>query len=103
MSRTIRVYWGGRATGWHNFNWTGVITFKSVVHISVSEGSINRGLFNPLDGISHTRGDAVIGVRNINPHENGVEFYLEVGWNHPLDIVLDITVLDPPELGFVVN
>lgn len=101
MSRTIRVFWAGRRTGWHNFNWNGVIHPKSVVYISVSEGSIDRGMISVMDAISHRRGDAVIGISNINPHENGVEFYLHVDWADPLDVTLDITVLDPPEQAFV--
>ena len=99
MSRTIRVYWPGLTSTWLNFNWP-PINAQSVVTISVSEGDAHFGGFGtPLDGISRRRGAAVMGARNITPHEGGVEFYVEIGWDSPLNIVTDITVLDPPEQG----
>ncbi len=57
MSRTIRVLWRNARSGWKNFNWGGVIDQNSVIHISVSEGTVNEGsLFGPLDAIGRTRG-----------------------------------------------
>lgn len=61
----------------------------------------------PQDFIASTRmrGLAVIGVRNVHPHDDGgggVEFVLEVNWGSPLDIVTDITVDDPAETGSIV-
>lgn len=100
MSRTIRVFWQNQATGWKNFNWGGVIDARSVIHIAASEGAASFGGFgDPLNNISRTRGLAVIGVRNVTPHEGGVEFFLEVGWETPLNVVTDISVLDPAEQG----
>lgn len=107
MTRTIRVYWPNQSSGWLNFNWGGVIDRQSVVHISVSEGSVQESIAGALDGIGRFRGAAVIGVRNVTPHVDaggggGVEFYLEVGWDSPLNIVTDISVLDPAEDAMVV-
>jgi hypothetical protein len=51
------------------------------------------------------RGNAAIGVRNIHPHDDGgggVEFFLEVLFDRPLNVVTDITVEDLPEQGFIV-
>jgi hypothetical protein len=102
MPRTVRVYWSQTVSRWHNFNWPAFnITAKSVVLISASEGQLFEGGFDPLNAIFHTRGDAVISVKNINPHDGGVEFYLEVNWDSPLNVCLDIMVFDPPEHAFV--
>lgn len=100
MVRTKRVFWSQRSSGWHNYNWN-AISAHSVVYISASEGEIFQNVFDPKNAIFHRLGDAVICVKNINPHGangGGVEFYLEVNWRSPLDVVLDITVLDPPEV-----
>ena len=105
MSRTIRVFWPRQTSGWRNFNWGGVIDGKSVVHIAASEGVLAPNvLTGPLDAIGRMRGAAAIGVRNVTPHGEmggggGVEFFLEVLWDSPLDVVTDITVLGPPEDG----
>ncbi|MBS0422524.1 MAG: hypothetical protein JSR66_32755 [Proteobacteria bacterium] len=108
MSRTVRVRWPRVSSGWRNFNWAGVIDAKSVVHISASEANpLPGGLGSPLDGISKHRGDATIYVKNVVPHADqggggGVEFFVQVDYDHPLDIVTDITVEDPPEQGVIV-
>jgi hypothetical protein len=109
MGRTIRVMWRHTTSGWKNFNWGGVIDQNSVIHISASEGAADEGsLFGPLNAIQRTRGDATIYVKNVRPHADqggggGVEFYLQVDWNTPLDIVTDITVVDPAEQGIIVG
>jgi hypothetical protein len=109
MSRTIRVFWRNQKSGWKNFNWGGVIDQNSVVHIAASEGFVDEGsIFGPLNAITRTRGDAPIFVKNIRPHLDqggggGVEFYLQVEWPDPLNVVTDITVLDPAEQGHIVG
>lgn len=98
-SRTRRVFWTQTSSGWHNYNWDAISRY-SVVHISVSEGMIDEGVISIRDAVFHRRGAARISVLNINPHGangGGVEFFLDVNWGSPLDVVLDITVLDPPE------
>jgi hypothetical protein len=106
MSRTIRVWWPNQATGWKNFNWTGVINNSSVVHISVCEATAlpPPGFGSTADFIAGTRfrGAASMGVRNIHPHPDGVEFFLEVNWGNPLNVVTDIIVEDPAEDGHIV-
>src|SRR6516162_6365380 len=110
MARTIRVWWPNQTTGWKNFNWTGVINGRSVVHISACEATAlpPPELGTPVqDFIARTRfrGLAFIGVRNVLPHDDGgggVEFVLEVNWGNPLNIVTDITVEDPAEDGSIV-
>jgi hypothetical protein len=108
MSRTIRVLWKRSVSGWKNFNWGGVIDDKSVIHIAASEGTVVPQQFETLDAIQRTRGDATIYVKNIRPHPDqggggGVEFYLQVDWGGPLDVVTDITVVDPAEEGVIVG
>jgi hypothetical protein len=103
-ARTIRVYWPNRTTGWVNFNWTGVINRQSVVHVAVSEGRLDQVLGTALDGISRFRGDATMFAKNVHPHDEGgggVEFFIEIDWSSPLNVVTDITV-DTPEVGSVV-
>src|SRR5947207_16017291 len=105
MFKTKRVLWRHAKTGWHNYNWN-AISANSVVYISASEGAVAPGMINPLDAMSHRRGAAGIFVKNINPHGangGGVEFYLEVEWSSPLDVCLDITVFDKPEIGEIVG
>ncbi len=36
------------------------------------------------------------------PHDGGVEFILHVNWSEALNVMIDITVLDPYEQFFVV-
>ena len=111
MARTIRVWWPNQSTGWKNFNWTNVINGRSVVHISACEAAALPsptpigGVTQDVIGNLRIRGAAVIGVRNVHPHDDGgggVEFVLEVNFGSPLNIVTDITVEDPAEAGFAV-
>lgn len=111
MARTIRVWWPKQTTGWVNFNWGGVIDGQSVVHVSACEATDvpgqTFGFPQEIAGNTRMRGAAVIGVRNVRPHHDnggggGVEFYLEINWDSPLNVVTDITVMDPPEAGAIV-
>jgi hypothetical protein len=100
-AKTIRVFWREARSGWFNFNWNGVITAHSVVHVSACEW---RPPFNTELDVRH-RGDATIGVKNVRPHgpnpgsdvSGGVEFFLQIDWNGPLAVVVDITVLGVPD------
>lgn len=101
MPKTIRKYWGrlrGRAL--LNYNWP-AIDQDSTVIVTASE-------YND----QHVRfiGAASITVANIAPHgppydgNHGVTFVVNIGWDSPLNIVTDITVLDdkPQEVQFYV-
>jgi hypothetical protein len=104
MSFTQRVYFGNPVQGRFRVNWQipGVINSDSVVVITASE-------YNPEDvppGFNNERrrflGDANIWVSNISPHGDGspnfgVEFAINVDFPTPLFVVVDITVLDPPQ------
>ena len=105
--KTVRVLWQNARSGWFNFNWDGVITPDSVVHISISEAILPSGgsIFGGADfGRIRHRGAAPIWVKNVRPHgpnagdtiTGGVEFFAQIDWGGPLHIVTDITVLDPP-------
>jgi hypothetical protein len=91
MPRTIRKYWGaftGRVI--LNYNWD-IIDHDSVVLVSVSEYNDQKVRFI---------GAASISADNIAAHgppydpNHGVTFVVNVGWDAPLNIVSDITVLD---------
>jgi hypothetical protein len=74
----------------------------SIVLISASEvrtDDVQR--FTPV--FERFIGDAPITVRNIAPNEGYVDFWIFVDWDEPLDIAVDIVVLDPPALMVVVD
>jgi hypothetical protein len=85
-----------------NFNWPGVITARSVVHITAAEigfGTTQAQQIPPLQNFFYKLGEAAIWVTNISPHKNeftddpgGVEFMLHVQWDSPLDVAVTITV-----------
>lgn len=109
-ARTIRVFWRSARTGWFNFNWNGVITPNSVVHVSACECIFPEGNIFGSEGIIRHRGAAPVWVKNIRPHgpnpgdliTGGVEFYLQIDWNTPLNIAVDITVFGEPEDKIIV-
>lgn len=91
MPQTIRKYWGafqGRVT--LNYNWD-AIDHDSVVLVTASEYNDQKVRFI---------GAANVSADNIAPHgppydpNHGVTFVVNVGWDAPLNIVTDITVLD---------
>lgn len=103
-ARTIRVFWRNVSTGWINFNWDGVITPQSVVHVSACECFFPESIIG-VEGVGRTRGAAPIWVKNVRPHgpnpgdtiTGGVEFYLQIDWDTPLSVATDITVFGEPE------
>jgi hypothetical protein len=98
MSRTIRLlYRGMHGRVRANFNWTidPPITTKSVVVMSAGEAVVGQGLFGAENESKFNLGDADVYVTNVSPHQGGVEFILHVNWNSPLDVLVDLTVLDP--------
>jgi hypothetical protein len=79
-----------------------VIHSTSIVLISASEvrnDDVPR--FTPL--IERFVGDAPITVRNIAPQEGFVDFWVYVDWQEPLDVSVDIVVLDPPAFMVMVD
>jgi len=91
MPQTIRKYWGGlRGRATLNYNWA-AIDHDSVVVVTASEYNNDKVRFI---------GAATISADNIAPHgppydpNHGVTFVVNVGWDSPLNIVTDITVLD---------
>ena len=89
-------------------NWTVLrvtwppIHSTSVVLISASEcraDDVQR--FTPV--FERFVGDAAITVRNISPQEGFVDFWIYVDWEKPLDVAVDLVVLDPPNLMVVVD
>jgi hypothetical protein len=77
-----------------------VIHSTSIVLISASEvrtDDVPR--FIPV--FERFIGDAPITVRNIAPQEGFVDFWIYVEWQDPLDVAVDIVVLDPPALMVV--
>jgi hypothetical protein len=44
-----------------------------------------------------------ITVRNVSPQEGFVDFWIYVDWEHPLNVAVDLVVLDPPNLMVVVD
>jgi hypothetical protein len=85
-----------------NFNWPGVITARSVVHITAAEvgfGTTQVQQNPPTQDFHYNLGAASVWVSNVSPHKNefnqdpgGVEFLVHVDFNSPLDIAITITV-----------
>jgi hypothetical protein len=89
-------------------NWTVLrvswppIHSTSIVLISASEcRTDNIPRFTPI--FERSVGDAAITVRNIAPQEGLVDFWIYVDWENPLDVAVDLVVLDPPNLMVVVD
>ena len=74
------------------------ITPQSVIHISATEAS---EVFDPppISGQSFFGfiGDASITVQNVSPGNGDVDFIVFVDFSSPLNVVTDITIMDPPE------
>lgn len=105
LSRTIRLFYRGmKGRVRANFNW-GIdppITKKSVVLMSAAQATVYPGIIGPEDLTAVHLGDADISVTNVSPHEGGVEFILHVNFKDPLDVLVDLTVMDPYEEFFAV-
>lgn len=79
-----------------------VIHSTSIVLISASEArSDDVPRFTPV--IQRFIGEAPITVRNIAPQEGFVEFWIYAEWKDPLDVAVDLVVLDPPTLMVLVD
>ena len=104
MARTIRILFRG-VQGRHrqNFNWNinPPISHKSVIVMSAAEAVVDT---NSILGIesstSFNLGDADVYITNVSPHDGGVGFIIHVNWGSPLDVLVDLTVLDPYEQFF---
>lgn len=105
MARSIRfVRRGIQGRVRQNFNWPGVITARSVVHVSAAEvkfGTTQAQQVPPIQNFHYHLGAANVWVSNIGPHRNefgddpgGVEFHINVDWPAPLDVAVTITVED---------
>lgn len=105
MARSIRfVRRGVQGRVRQNFNWPGVISARSVVHITAGEvhsGTTQMQQIPPTQNFFYHLGAANVWVSNVSPHKNefsgdpgGVEFHINVDWNSPLDIGITITVED---------
>jgi len=74
----------------------------SVVHISVSEATAQGTVEllpppgRPSQTFTANFGDAAISLQNVSVRQGAVDFRVFVDWDSPLDLVTDITILDPP-------
>lgn len=107
MARSIRfIRRGVQGRVRQNFNWPGVITARSVVHVTAAEigvGTTQMRPDPPVQNFHYHLGEASVWVSNIGPHRNefrgdpgGVEFHIHVDWHAPLDIAITITLEDEP-------
>jgi hypothetical protein len=72
------------------------IQANSVVHISVAEAvPFPEGLLGQVVPLAHF-GAASITLQNVRVRQGAVDFNVLVDWPDPLNIVTDITILDPP-------
>lgn len=105
MAQSIRyVKRGVHGRSRQNFAWPGVISARSVVHITAAEvgfGTTQLHPIPPVQDFHYHLGEATVWVSNISPHKNeftddpgGVEFFLHVDWDERLDVAITITVED---------
>lgn len=100
MSRSIRLlYHNMQGRCRLNHNWD-AITKRSAVVITAAEWKAGNDPYDET-GRPHL-GDASVYVTNIGPHDpeggaGGVEFYLHVDYDHPLNVQVTITFLDEIE------
>jgi hypothetical protein len=70
------------------------IRADSVVHVSATEATaLSQGTLTPVFG--RFIGAADIWVKNVSPSDGRVDFIVQVDWNTPLNIVMDISIFDP--------
>ena len=69
--------------------------------MSAAEATISGGITGIENETNFHLGDADVYITNVGPHEGGVEFILHVNFGSPLDVLVDLTVLDPYEQFFV--
>jgi hypothetical protein len=104
MARTLRIlYRGQQGRIRKNFNWgiEPAITQKSVIVMSAAEAKVDpTSLFGIELATTFHLGDADVFVTNVSPHAGGVEFILHVNFGSPLDVLVDLTVMDPYEQFF---
>jgi hypothetical protein len=55
------------------------------------------------DNFERFIGDAAITVQNIAPQEGFVDFWIYVNFEKPVDVAVDLVVLDPPNQMVVVD
>ncbi len=97
MTQTIRVYWPqlqGRVS--LSYALPGLINTRSVVHIAASEAGSWTPQANGTADVVRLAGAADVFVMAVAPKQDRVDFILKVDWKSPLDVVTDITVMDPP-------
>ncbi|HJZ59956.1 MAG TPA: hypothetical protein VKE74_33750 [Gemmataceae bacterium] len=105
MARSIRYLRRGvQGQSRQNFNWPGVISARSVVHVTAAEvqfGTTQAQPNPPVQDFHYVLGAAPVWVSNVSPHWNeftgdpgGVEYILHVDWGTPLDVAVTITVED---------
>ncbi|MDQ7236784.1 hypothetical protein QYM13_23840 [Bacillus pacificus] len=104
--RTWRVYYRSITSGWFNFNFGTEVRGDAVFHISATQGVLVESP-DPLVRAGTHKGSAPIYIKNVSPHwysdaTSGVNYWIQVDWNEPLDIRVDITVFDPPTANDVV-
>ena len=90
-----------------NFDWSPISRLSAVL-VTAAEWHPGTDPEEPEPG-RPLLGDANVYVTNIGPHGDpggeagGVEFYLHVDWDSPLNVVVTFTVLGNSENQIVVN
>jgi hypothetical protein len=83
-----------------SFSLPGVIRADSVIHIAASEAGSWAQQPNGTATVQRLAGAADVYVMAVAPKPDRVEFILKVDWKSPLDVVTDITVMDPPSIYY---
>ncbi len=93
--QTYRMYLRGRKGRCRENFRAPQIRSDSVIHISASEATrLQPQAFTPI--FSRFVGSANVSVSNVAPSAGRVDFVLNVDWGSPLNVSMDITIMDPP-------
>ncbi|MGG0237182.1 hypothetical protein [Bacillus rhizoplanae] len=90
-------------------NWGLQVQPNPVVHISVCEGfHTELPSDNPLNFIHPEKATHTMFIKNVVPTRNSdgtlhVEFYLHIDSPNPVNVCVDITVVEPAVEGFIIG
>ena len=104
MPSTRIIYRGRQGTSRHNFNWD-AISVESSVAITAAEWQFSGGIFGAAGRpvLGEPGREPAVYVTNVGPHgttggeAGGVEFLVHAESPTPIDVVVNISVLDTVE------
>ncbi len=105
MARSRRfIYRNRRGTSRHNINWDAIGSVETAVLLTAAQWRFHGGLFGSAGRpvLGDPGQEPKVYITNIGPHGDqneagGVEFLIHAESPGPIDVMVDVTVLDPVE------